>query len=193
MKRIAVYCGSNAGTDPAFLESTLALADAMANADLDLVYGGSNNGLMGQLADRLLVRQRHVTGVMPEGLISWEMAHSSIPELITVSSMHERKQVMADHADGFIALPGGIGTLEEIVEMISWAQLGVHHKPCAFLNINGYYDHLIAFFDHSVEQGLMRERIRSMILIEDQPELLLQKMSRYQSPVTHQWADQSSC
>ncbi len=193
MRRIAVYCGSNAGIDPAFEVSTLALADALAAHKLDLVYGGSRSGLMGQIAGRMLQLQRSVIGVMPEGLMAWEQAHSSLTSMISVASMHERKQVMADHADGFIALPGGIGTLEEIFEMISWAQLGVHHKPCAFLNVCGYYDKLLEFLDHSVAQGLMREKIRRMILVDDDPSRLLLKMQQYSSPVQHQWLHKSQC
>ncbi|MEH6628149.1 MAG: TIGR00730 family Rossman fold protein [Motiliproteus sp.] len=191
MQTVAVYCGSNPGTDPAFGVATVALADALAALNLDLVYGGSHHGLMGQIADRMLLLKRSVVGVMPEGLISWEQAHPDISRLIPVASMHERKQVMADHADGFIALPGGIGTLEEIFEVISWAQLGVHHKPCAFLNVNGYYDKLIEFLDHSVTQGLMREKIRSMILLDNDPLRLLSKMKSYCSPVPHQWLNKS--
>lgn len=187
MKTLAIYCGSNAGADPAFRKQIDVLASAMAAVELDLVYGGSSSGLMGCLADQLLAHQRKVVGVMPGELVGWEQAHDKLSEFHKVISMHERKQLMADLADGFLAIPGGIGTLEEIVEMISWAQLGIHHKPCALLNVNGYYDHLLAFFDHSVQQGLMRQKTRDMILVDDDPARLLQRMQAYQSPVTFRW------
>lgn len=189
MQWLAVYCGSNLGSDPQFAEQATRFADAMAARRLDLVYGGSKNGLMGLMADRLLAQHRRVVGVMPQGLIRWEQAHDQLTELLVVSSMHERKQAMSERADGFVALPGGIGTLEEIFEMISWAQLGVHQKPCAFFNVNGYYDTLISFLDHSVEQGLMRARIRGMILVDDQPGRLLEAMAGYRPPKVPRWIE----
>lgn len=191
MKSIAVYCGSRAGADPAFTALAEQLADAMAAASLDLVYGGSNQGLMGHVADSLLAKQRRVIGVMPSQIVRWEQAHPGLSEFHHVDSMHQRKQLMADLADGFLALPGGIGTLEEIIEMISWAQLGIHHKPCAFLNINGYYDALFEFLDHSVAQGLMRAKTRDMILLAEDAFELIAAMQAYQSPVQHHWLDSS--
>lgn len=187
MKKLAVYCGSNAGLDPSLQESIYLFADAMASAEIDLIYGGSKSGLMGCLADRLLQHNRQVIGVMPTQLVHWEQAHENLTELQTVSTMSERKQRMADLAEGFVALPGGIGTLEEIIEMISWAQLGIHHKPCALLNINGYYDGLLAFFAKSVEQGLMRQKTLDMILVSADPVELLNAMQMYESPVDFQW------
>ena len=191
MQRVAIYCGANSGTDPDFIKQAESLADAMVNQGIGVVYGGSRNGLMGVVADRVLDQQGTVVGVMPRGLIQWEQAHQHLTELITVSGMHERKKEMSQRADGFVALPGGIGTLEEIFEMISWAQLGVHFKPCAFFNVNGYYDKLIEFLDHSVSQGLMRKKIRDMILIESEPEALLKSMADYSSPVSNSWIDSS--
>ncbi len=191
LRHIAVYCGASPGADPDFAVRAGDLAEALADRKLGLVYGGSRNGLMGVLADQMLAAGGRVVGVMPRSLIEWEQAHQSLTELITVTGMHERKQIMSDRADGFIAMPGGIGTLEEIFEMISWAQLGVHYKPCAFYNINGYYDGLFRFLDHSVEQGLMRPQLREMLLIDENPEQLLQRMVDYRSPVRHRWIDSS--
>lgn len=187
MKTLAVYCGSNNALDPTFQESITQLAEAMASANIDLVYGGSKSGLMGYLANSLLLHKRQVIGVMPKQLVHWEQAHEQLTELHTVSEMAERKHKMADLADGFLALPGGIGTLEEIVEMISWAQLGIHHKPCGLLNINGYYDGLLAFFAHSVKQGLMRQKTLDMILVHSDSVQLLNAMQVYQSPVDFHW------
>ncbi len=167
---------------------SLKFVEAMTERQLAMVYGGANNGLMGAVADHMLALGGEVTGVIPQHFVGWELAHAGLSELISVDSMPERKQRMAALADGFVALPGGIGTLEEIIEMISWAQLGIHHKPCALLNINGYYDPLLAFFDHSLQQGLMRPRLRDMILTDSDPNSLLDRILAYESPVTHHWA-----
>ncbi len=187
MKSLAVFCGSNHGVDPSFQQGVLSLADTMSASGIALVYGGSKNGLMGRLADRLLEQGGHVTGVMPNELVNWEQSHEKITTLHRVETMAERKALMAELADGFLALPGGIGTVEEISEAISWAQLGIHHKPCGLLNTNRYYDHLLAFFDHSVAQGLMRQKTRDMILVDNDPTRLLQKMQAYRSPVDYHW------
>ncbi|WP_207063900.1 TIGR00730 family Rossman fold protein [Motiliproteus sp. SC1-56] len=189
MDAVCVYCGSSDGADPAFAVITERLGDALVAAGLTLVYGGARNGLMGRLADRVLAQNGDVIGVIPHALVAWEQAHPGLTELHQVDTMHARKQGMMARADGFIALPGGIGTLEEIFEMISWAQLGVHAKPCGFISVGGYYDALIEFLDHSVAQGLMRRQTREMILIESDPEVLLARMARYRSPVTHRWID----
>ncbi|OMH38739.1 TIGR00730 family Rossman fold protein [Motiliproteus sp. MSK22-1] len=191
MQQIAIYCGANSGVDPDFIKQAESFADVLVRRRVGVVYGGSRNGLMGVIADRVLGQQGTVVGVMPKGLIQWEQAHQHLTEMVSVSGMHERKQEMSQRADGFVALPGGIGTLEEIFEMISWAQLGVHFKPCAFFNVNGYYDKLIEFLDHSVIQGLMRKKIRDMILIGDEPEALLNAMNNYSSPVDNSWIESS--
>lgn len=189
MRALCVYCGSSSGDNPAFSDAAEGLAEALVARQLGLVYGGARNGLMGTLADRVLALGGQARGVMPRSLIAWEQAHHQLTELLEVDTMHQRKQTMMELADGFIALPGGIGTLEEIFEMISWAQLGVHFKPCAFLNADGYYDALFAFLDHSVARGLMRPQTREMILIDDQPASLVERLLAYRSPVSHRWLE----
>jgi len=191
MRSVCVYCGSGDGLDPAFTDAAVGFGQALAQRSLSLIYGGARNGLMGAVADAALAGGASVTGVIPQALVQWEQAHPGLSQQLVVGSMRERKQRMADGADAFVALPGGIGTLEEIVEMISWAQLGVHFKPCAFLNVNGYYDKLFEFLDHSVDQGLMRPKIRQMILVDNDPSRLLDALARYRSPVEHRWLDLS--
>ncbi|MBL4645953.1 MAG: TIGR00730 family Rossman fold protein, partial [Rhizobiales bacterium] len=148
IKRICVFCGSNPGNDPQYLQSAEALAKAIVARGYEVVYGGAEVGLMGKIADTALAAGGHVVGVMPKALIEKEIEHKGLSELHEVSSMHERKALMADLSDGFIALPGGVGTLEEIFEIWTWAQLGHHDKPLAFMNIAGFYDPLCAFLDH---------------------------------------------
>ncbi len=187
MKTLCVFCGSATGADPAYAQAGRDLAAAMAASELGLVYGGAKTGLMGLVADRMLALGAPVVGVMPEGLIRWEVAHPGLDEFVCVDTMHERKQAMSERADGFVALPGGIGTLEEIFEVLSWAQLGVHRKPCAILNVAGFYDDLLRFLDQAVEQGMVKPSARQMLIVSDDPRVLLQRMRDYQSPVTHQW------
>lgn len=191
MRAVCVYCGSNDGVNPAYRQVASALGATLAVRRVRLVYGGARNGLMGAVADSALACKGKVTGVIPQALVAWEQAHPGLDEQLIVDSMRARKQAMAERADGFIALPGGIGTLEEIFEMVSWAQLGVHHKPCALLNVAGYWDPLIEFLDHSVAMGLTRPKTRELILVDDDPESLLDRMQRYRSPVTHRWLDNS--
>ncbi|HEY5718565.1 MAG TPA: TIGR00730 family Rossman fold protein [Motiliproteus sp.] len=176
MRSVCVYCGSNPGSDPAYLATATAFGRLLAQQGLRLVYGGGNKGLMGAVANGVLAAGGQVLGVIPQRLVEWEQAHTGLTEQYVVNTMTERKQMMAEQADGFVALPGGIGTLEEIFEAISWAQLGIHSKPCAFLNVNGYYDSLFAFLDQSVSQGLTRARTRQMILHDEVPERLLQRL-----------------
>ncbi|WP_210394924.1 TIGR00730 family Rossman fold protein [Motiliproteus sediminis] len=189
MRAVCVYCGSNDGTNPGYRAAARALGAEIANRGLRLVYGGARNGLMGAVADGALAAGGQVTGIIPHALVAWEQAHPDLSEQLVVDSMRARKQAMADRADGFIALPGGIGTLEEIFEMISWAQLGVHHKPCAFLDVEGYWDPLIRFLDYSVEVGLTRSGTRKMLLTDSDHKRLLTRMDNYRSPVTHRWLD----
>lgn len=189
MRSVCVYCGSNTGRDPRFAEGAAELGRLLAEQGLTLVYGGGGGGLMGALADAALAAGGRVTGVIPWALVRWEQAHEGLSEQLVVNSMRERKQAMADRADAFIALPGGIGTLEEIFEMISWAQLGVHHKPCAFLNLAGYYDPLLAFLDQSVDEALLRPRTREMILVDEDALRLLERLSAYRSPISDRWLE----
>ncbi len=182
MKSIAVFCGSCFGTDPAFRSQAKRLGLLMARENIGLIYGGGDVGLMGEIANTMMGAGGHVIGIIPEALARMELANRNISELRVVSSMHERKAMMADLADAFIALPGGVGTLDEFAEIVTWAQIGFHRKPCGMLNVNRYFDHLIDFFDTAVEQRFFRPEHRSMIVIETEPEALLKGLSAYEPP-----------
>ncbi len=182
MKRLCVFCGSSAGDDPAFAEAAAAVGGALAERRITLVYGGGNVGLMGVLADAALRAGGEVIGVIPKALMEWEVGHLGLSDLRVVDSMHERKALMAELSDGFAALPGGIGTLEEFFEIWTWAQLGVHHKPCGLLNAKGYYDPLVAFLDAMVERGFLKPRHRSMAIVEREVGPLLAALEAYRPP-----------
>ena len=182
MKRLCVFCGSSFGIDPAYVKAANDLGNAIVKRNICLVYGGARVGLMGEIASTVIRAKGEVIGVIPKDLVDKEVAHSGLSELRIVGSMHERKSLMAELSDGFIAMPGGFGTIEEIFEVITWAQLSFHDKPCGFLNINGYYDHLIKFLDHSVEENFVVPEHRGMIIIDDDPEALLDKFSKYEPP-----------
>jgi uncharacterized protein (TIGR00730 family) len=154
----------------------------LVERQIGLVYGGASVGLMGKLAETVLDGGGEVTGVIPSGLVKMEVAFEGLPDLRVVDSMHERKALMADLADGFIALPGGLGTIEEIFEVLTWAQLGIHEKPCGFLNICGYYDHLIRFLEGAVGEKFIRADHQSMVLVDEQPERILEQFGRYDPP-----------
>ncbi|MBT3880148.1 MAG: TIGR00730 family Rossman fold protein, partial [Candidatus Scalindua sp.] len=156
MKRLCVYCGSSSGRQPGYAQVARQLAHAMVSKNIDLVYGGASVGIMGEIANAVLGEGGDVIGVIPKGLFAKEVAHTGITELREVGSMHERKALMADLSDGFIALPGGLGTIEEIFEIITWSQLGMHRKPCGLLNVNNYYDKLIGFLDHAVSEQFIK-------------------------------------
>ncbi len=173
MRSVAVYCGSASGANPAFGRAATTLGRQLAEAGCTLVYGGSNAGLMGMVADAALAAGGRVIGVIPDDLFEREVAHLGLSELRVVRSMHERKALMNDLAEGFVALPGGIGTLDELVEMYTWNQLGIHQKPCALLNIDGYYDSLLAFLRHAADQGLLQRRQLERLLVTGQVEGLL--------------------
>lgn len=173
MKKICVYCGSSDGARPEYRQAAAALGRAMLEKDIDLVYGGASVGLMGKLADTVLKGGGRVTGVIPEFLLNREISHTGLTELVVVDSMHERKSMMADLSDGFIALPGGIGTMEELFEILTWSHLRFHNKPCALLNVAGYYDHLNAFMQHGVNQGFIRKKTGAKLIIKDDPKALL--------------------
>ena len=155
MRSICVYCGSNAGSKPAYTERAIALGTRIAKEGLTLVYGGGNVGLMGVVADAVLEAGGEVTGVIPEQLVNWEVAHRGVTRLEVVANMHERKARMFDLADGFVALPGGFGTLDEMFEMLTWRQLGIGDKPCAFLDVDGFYSPLLAMMDRMVEERFL--------------------------------------
>lgn len=159
----------------------------MVSRDIGLVYGGSSKGVMGAVADAVLSRGGQVRGVIPRALVSEEVAHNGLTELHVTESMHDRKALMADMSDGFVALPGGFGTLEEIVEMLTWAQLNFHQKPCGLLNAEGYYDHLLAFMDHAESEGFVRSRHRSMLKVSGDPADLLDQFNAYAAPDVSKW------
>ncbi len=191
MKRICVFCGSRSGASRTYEEGARWLGRALVEAGVTLVYGGGRVGLMGVLADAVLDFGGEAIGVIPKALVRREVAHMGLSDLRVVGSMHERKALMSDLSEGFVALPGGIGTLEEFFEVLSWAQLGVHHKPCGLLNLEGYYNPLLAFFDNVVAQGFLSEEHRSIVLVETEPEPLLEAFARYQAQEVAEWIDRS--
>ncbi len=178
-KRICVFCGTNPGSRPEYGAAARGLGKLLAEEQIELVYGGASVGIMGELADAVHEGGGHVTGIIPQQLMKKEAAHTGIPDLIVVASMHQRKSQMADMADGFIALPGGIGTLEGFFEILTWGQLGIHNKPCGVLNVAGYFDSLIGFLDHAVQEGFLTEEHRRMIPVESDPGKLLARMEKY--------------
>ncbi|MBK8596745.1 MAG: TIGR00730 family Rossman fold protein [Holophagales bacterium] len=187
MKSVCVYCGSNEGRLPVYAEAARALGTALVERGLDLVYGGASVGIMGVIADTVLGLGGRVTGVMPESIVRKEVVHRGLTELHVTSSMHERKMKMAEFSDAFVALPGGIGTLEEIFEVWTWAQLGLHAKPCGFLNAAGYYDGLVAFLDHTVAEKFVKEANRSMLIVSGDPAELLDRFEGYRAPAVEKW------
>jgi uncharacterized protein (TIGR00730 family) len=187
MRRICVYCGANPGNDPAFRQAAEALAGDLARQGLGLVYGGASVGLMGALADTMLQAGGEVIGVIPRVLVDREVAHAGLSELRVVESMHQRKAAMAELADAFIALPGGFGTLEEIFEILTWSQLGLHQKPCGLLNVNDYYQELVAFLERAVNAGLLREENRHMLMVAETPDRLLTLFDDYRAPTVEKW------
>ena len=176
MKRIAVYCGSKTGNDPIFVEAAKTLGKELADQKIDLVYGGGAIGLMGVIANAVLDNHGKAIGVIPDKLYELEVAHTGLTELYRVKTMHERKALMADLSDGFIAMPGGIGTLEEITEVMTWAQIGYHDKPCSFFNVAGYYDHFFRFFENMQAQGFLYHSLKVSAIVEDQAQTLLSKL-----------------
>ncbi len=192
MKKICVFCGSNVGSKDIYTQKAQELGRLLAEKGLELVYGGGNVGLMGVIADAVLAAGGQVIGVIPNFLMEKELGHTGATELIITKSMHERKQTMADLSDAFIAMPGGVGTLEELTEIFTWAQLGLHEKPIALLNVQGYYDDLIVFFDRMVTEKFVSTANRSMLLSDSNPADLLEKMSTYVPPKDGQkWLDRT--
>lgn len=182
MEQVCVYCGSSAGKLPLYSAVAEALAEQLNKQAISLVYGGASVGVMGVLADAVLAGGGDVVGIIPTALADKEIAHQGLTELLVVDSMHTRKAKMAQLADGFIALPGGLGTLEELFEMLTWAQLGYHRKPIALLNVNGYYNELLAFLKNSVRQGFVAQAHIDMLIVADCPKTLLKRMQMYQAP-----------
>ncbi len=190
MKRVCVFCGSSAGASPAYQEAARRLGSALVRRGLGLVYGGASIGLMGAVADAVLAAGGEAIGVIPGALSRKEIAHERLTRLHVVGSMHERKAKMAELSDAFVALPGGIGTLEEFAEVLTWAQLGIHHKPCGLLDAGGYYRPLIAFFDHAVAERFVRPQHRAMVLVEEEPEALLELLARHRPPHVRKWIEE---
>ena len=189
LRRICVYCGSNPGRDGGYRGSAERLAGLLAARGIEVVYGGGAVGMMGALADAMLAAGGRVIGVIPQALVDREIGHRGLTELQVVGSMHERKMRMAELSDAFVALPGGIGTLEEIIEVLTWTQLGLHAKPCALLDVEGFYTPLRRFLDHAVDEGFLSPAHREMLLVSSDPEELLDAIGRWSAPVTAKWVE----
>jgi uncharacterized protein (TIGR00730 family) len=186
-KSICVFAGSSPGNDPAFAVAARSLGAGLVSRGYGLVYGGASIGLMGMVADAVLAAGGRVVGVMPEFLATKEIVHTGLSELRITASMHERKQAMAELSNGFVALPGGFGTIEEFFEVLTWAQLGLHAKPCALLNVSGYYDSLLAFVDTAVKAQLLRPENRATVLVAPDPSSLLDTMEAWTAPAVTKW------
>jgi uncharacterized protein (TIGR00730 family) len=189
VRRVCVYAGSNPGSHLAYAEGARALAATMAERGIGLVYGGGRVGLMGVLADTMLEAGGEAIGVMPQALIDREIGHPRLTELEVVHSMHERKSRMAELADAFVAVPGGIGTLEELIEVYTWSQLGIHDKACGVLNVRGYYDHLAALLDHAVAEGFLRPQHRAVLSVASEPAELLDRLAAFRAPAIGKWLE----
>ncbi len=180
------------GTREAYRAAARETGRLLAERGVTLVYGGGRIGLMGILADAALARGGDVVGVIPEHLVRKEVAHNGLADLRTVSSMHERKALMADLSDAFIALPGGYGTLDEFCEILSWSQLGLHQKPCGILNVDGYYDGLLGLFDHAVREGFLQAEHRALVVVDEHPGRLLQRLEEAPLPAVEKWIDRQT-
>jgi uncharacterized protein (TIGR00730 family) len=191
-KRICVYAGSSVGADNRYETATVELARALVWRGVGIVYGGGNVGLMGVLADTALEHGGEVVGVIPKALLEKEIAHRTLTELHVVESMHERKARMAELSDAFVALPGGIGTVEELIEVYTWTQLGLQRKACGLLNVNGYYDHLAAFLDHAVAERFLRPEHRALLVVAERPADLIARLERLELPSVDKWLVTSS-
>jgi uncharacterized protein (TIGR00730 family) len=191
LQSVCVFCGSSTGSDPAYTEAARSLGTTLAEANIRLVFGGGHVGLMGEISTAALAAGGDVIGVIPKFLVERELAHEGLSDLRIVGSMHERKALMSDLSEAFIGLPGGTGTLEEFFEVLTWAQLGEHKKPCGLLNVAGYYDPLLTVFDRMVEAGFLSESNRALLLVEGDPERLLQQFDHFEPPKTAKWIDRS--
>ncbi|HSD67414.1 MAG TPA: TIGR00730 family Rossman fold protein [Vicinamibacteria bacterium] len=187
MRRVCVFCGSSPGRDPRFAEQATALARELVSRGIGVVFGGGSIGLMGVLADHVLARGGAVTGVIPHGLAARELAHRGVADMRVVPTMHARKALMADLADGFVALPGGLGTLDELFEIVTWSQLGIHRKPIGVLNVAGYYDPLVALLDHAVAGGFVPAENRGLVIVDEEPAALLDRMAAHEAPPAPVW------
>jgi uncharacterized protein (TIGR00730 family) len=191
MRRLCVFSGSSPGGHPDYTQAAQELGRALAAQDIGLVYGGASVGLMGAIADAALAAGGDVVGVIPQALVDREIAHPGLSDLHVVGSMHERKARMAELADGFIALPGGMGTLEELFEVYTWTQLGLHAKPLGLLDVRGYYGQLAAFLDHAVAERFVTAEHREMLVVEQRAEAMLEAFRRWRPPARAKWIDRS--
>jgi uncharacterized protein (TIGR00730 family) len=187
MKKLCVYCGSSEGRNNDYARAARELAEVLVQNNMGLVFGGSSRGIMGQLADAVLEGGGEVEGVIPKSLLDKEIAHDGLTRMHVVDSMHARKSMMAVLSDGFIAMPGGFGTLEEIIEILTWAQLRFHEKPCGLLNVHGYFDNLLSFLDHAEAEGFLRPAHRAMLLVRKTPTDLLRCLESYMPPTIEKW------
>jgi len=190
VERICVFCGASPGARPGYAEAARELARLLTAEGIGVVYGGGGVGLMGALADAVITEGGEVIGVIPRALVDREIAHRDVMDMRVVGSMHERKALMADLSDAFVALPGGIGTLEELFEVYTWAQLGLHQKPCALLNVDGYYDGIADFLGHAVSERFLREETRSLLMVESDPATLVERLTTYEPrEIVPKWID----
>jgi uncharacterized protein (TIGR00730 family) len=189
LRSLCVFCGSSTGNDPAFRQAAHALGDALVHQQITLVYGGGKIGLMGVIADRVMQGGGRVIGVIPQQLQEKELAHHGITDLHIVDSMHQRKARMAELAAGFVAMPGGYGTIEEFAEVLTWSQLGLHTKPMGLLNVSGYFDHFLRFLDHAVDVRLLPPEHRRLVLESDRADHLLEHMHDWQAPSLPKWIE----
>ena len=190
MRRLCVFCGSSPGARPAYGDAAEELGRLLVAEGIGLVYGGGKVGLMGRLADAVLAEGGEATGVMPEALVAKEIGHPGLNDLRVVDSMHERKALMADLSDGFVALPGGLGTVEELFEVYTWSQLGLHLKPCALLDVEGYYEGIATFLSHAVEERFLRDDHREMLIVERDPRELIERLRRFEpAALVPKWID----
>jgi uncharacterized protein (TIGR00730 family) len=190
VRRISVFCGSSPGARPAYGQAADELGRLLVEEGIGLVYGGGHVGLMGRLADAVLAEGGEAIGVLPEALVAKEIGHPGLSELRVVGSLHERKALMAELADGFVALPGGLGTVEELFEVYTWAQLGLHRKPCALLDVEGYYEGIARFLAHAVEERFLREDHRAMLIVDPDPRALLDRLRRFEpAAIVPKWID----
>ncbi|MCC6409434.1 MAG: TIGR00730 family Rossman fold protein [Planctomycetes bacterium] len=190
-KRLCVFCGSSKGVRASYAHAARDFGERLVAHGYGLVYGGGNIGLMGEIADAVLAAGGEVVGVIPSSLVAREVGHRGLSELVVVRTMHERKAKMAELSSAFVALPGGFGTFDEFCEVVTWAQLGIHDKACALLDVDGYFDPLLALFDHAVDQGFIRRDFRALVVSERDPERLLRRIDEWQPVPNERWADRT--
>ncbi|MCE9596305.1 MAG: TIGR00730 family Rossman fold protein [Planctomycetes bacterium] len=190
-RRICVFCGSSKGSRSVFAHATRDFGERLVAHGFGLVYGGGNVGLMGEIADAVLAKGGEAIGVIPHSLVAREVGHRRLTDLVVVRTMHERKAKMVELADAFVALPGGFGTFDEFCEVLTWAQLGIHDKPCALLDIDGYFEPLLALFDRAVDEGFVRREYRELVIAESDPDRLLERLTAWRPIPNVRWSDRS--